>query len=379
MHRARLASLALFFLGWFALLPLAPQRLAAQEVAPAVAGGKPTVKLLKCQAYLLFNCFVSRDGRQAVICEGPHDGDKRLALWDLEQGRLVRFLSAEKGKGTKEYDGDDTADFGARIEQSGSQAFTFSTDGKLAAINVNEIVRIWELASGRLLHEVEVGRFHPHTFRFADERQIVGKINGGVVIQAIDAPTGEQRKLMGPVGYESYGGAVRVGTFTLVSVGEVFSLSLKTGERTRLADVSPTSQMAPSRTWYSQDGGKLFIQRSELVQVLDMAKREYTALFQVTAPQKGHDIQALAEEAGLLVISQPKQVELWDAELGAVRTTVIPPSRLGRIGGISADGSKLILAQDEPGAVLLDFGGPPPAGEINVPKLIAEQAPAPGR
>ena len=266
----------------------------------------------------------------------------------------------------------------ARVEQPGSQAFTFSTDGKLAAINVNEIVRIWELASGRLLHEVEVGRFHPHTFRFADERQIVGKINGGVVIQAIDAPTGEQRKLMGPVGYESYGGAVRDGTFTLVSVGEVFSLSLKTGERTRLADVSPTSRMAPSRTWYSQDGGKLFIQRSELVQVLDMAKREYTALFQVTAPQKGHDIQALAEEAGLLVISQPKQVELWDAELGAVRTTVIPPSRLGRIGGISADGSKLILAQDEPGAVLLDFGGPPPAGEINVPKLIAEQCASAG-
>ena len=198
---------------------------------------------------------------------------------------------------------------------------------------MNEIVRIWELASGQLLHEVEVGRFHPHTFRFADGRQIVGKTDGGVVIQAVDAVTGEKRKIMGPVGYESYGGAVREGKFTLVSPGEVFSLSLKTGERTRLADVSPTSRMAPSRTWYSKDGGKLFIQRSELVQVLDMAKREYTVLFQVTAPDKGHDIQALAEDVGLLVISQPKQVELWDAELGAVRTIVIPPLAPGPYRG----------------------------------------------
>ena len=113
MDRIRLALLALFFLAWITALPLAPQRLAAQEVAPAVAGGKPSVKLLRCQAHLLFNCFVTKDGRQAVIYEGPHGGDKRLALWDLEKGRLVRFLSAEKGKGTKEYDGDDDADFGA--------------------------------------------------------------------------------------------------------------------------------------------------------------------------------------------------------------------------------------------------------------------------
>jgi hypothetical protein len=87
----------------------------------------------------------------------------------------------------------------------------------------------------------------------------------------------------------------------------------------------------------------------------------------------------LATEASLLAVCHPEKIELWDPALGAVRTFVVSPSRHGNIGGISADGSKLLLAQDGPGAVVLAFGGPPPAGEINVPKLIAEQAPVPAR
>lgn len=240
-------------------------------------------------------------------------------------------------------------------------------------------VRIWELASGKLLHEVEGSSFHPHTFRFANERQIVGKSDGGVVIESIDAVTGEKRKLMGPVNYESYGGAVRGDTFALVSVFEVFTLSLKTGARTRLADVSPTSKMAPERTWYSKDGKMLFIQRDELVEVLDVAKREYPSLFQVAAPREGHRIQALATDAGLLAVSAKDRVELWDSSLGAVRTILVSPAQRAEIGGISADGSKLILAKDGPGAVVLDFGGPPPTGEVNVPQLLTDQAPQPGR
>lgn len=41
--------------------------------------------------------------------------------------------------------------------------------------------------------------------------------------------------------------------------------------------------------------------------------------------------------------------------------------------------SKLILSRDGHGAVVLDFGGSPPAEKIDVAKLIAEQAPVPSR
>jgi WD40 repeat protein len=374
MHRVTLTALAVFVLA--SRLP----PLGAQDVAPAVELGKPTVKLLDCRAFVAFhNSFMSPGGEWAVIYEGEHSGPHRLSLWDLKAGRLVRFLSAEKGKGTAEYDGDDDANFGAAIEQLGSQAFTFSPNGKYAAASVGETVRIWELASGKLLHEVAGSSFHSHTFRFADERRIVGKSNGGTVIETIDAATGEKRKLMGPVGFESYGGAVRGDTIVFVGAGEVFELSLKTGERKRLAAGSTASRLAPSRMWHSPDGSQLYIQHGELVQALDLATREYGNLFQLVAPREGHRIQALATDAAVLAISQPQRVELWDSAAGAVRTVIKCPSRLGNLGGISADGSKLLMAVEGQGAIVLDFTGPPPAGEVDVAQLIAQQAAVPGR
>lgn len=375
MHRIPFAVSVAIIVGFLVVGPVT-----AQEPALPVDRTRPKVKLLKCRAFVAsYNSFMSPGGEWAVIYESGPENSQRLALWDLKRGKLVRFLSAEKDKETKEFAGVDDADFGAKIAQRGSQAFTFSPDGKLAATSVDDTVKIWELASGKLLHEVKGSRFHHDTFRFVDERRIVGKSNRGSVIESIDARIGEKRKLMGPVRFESYGGAVLPETFTLVSVSEVFALSLQNGERTRLADVSPTSRAAPSRTWYSQDATTLYIQREEMVQVLDVSSGKYTNILEVFAPKEEYRIEALATKANLLAVGRPERVDLWDASLGAVRTTLTLPFKSGNIGGISQDGSKLLLAQDGQGAVVLDFGGSPPAAIIDVARLIAEQAPVPAR
>ena len=57
---------------------------------------------------------MSDDGQLAVSVELQSEETARYALWDLTDGKLVRYLAAEEGAGVKAYAGADDADFGVK-------------------------------------------------------------------------------------------------------------------------------------------------------------------------------------------------------------------------------------------------------------------------
>ncbi|MCI0359118.1 MAG: WD40 repeat domain-containing protein [Planctomycetaceae bacterium] len=326
------------------------------------------------------NCFLSDDGKFDLIGEGEPGQKTRWSLWNVTEGKLVRFLSAEKGKGTAPYAGDDKADFGAKIDFDGRlDAVSFSTDGKLV-VGLARPVLVWEVATGKLLHELENRGHHHHTFRFVDDRHIAAKFQGGTGVELIDALAGERKTLLEPTNFESYGGGVHGDDFTLVSVFEIYSLSLKTGRRTSRAAIPPgSSRFAPSASWYTRDGSKFLIQREGRVEVWDTATWTRQGDTSYVEDNKSQDIKGIARAAGLLAIAQPGTLELWDAVSGGMRTLVVLPTQRSQLCALSADASRMIVSRERAGAVVIEFDGTPETGAIDVAGKIDEQKPQPTR
>jgi hypothetical protein len=358
------------------LLAHAAAMLAAQDKPQAIK-----VRLLDTPAFVgSHNCFLSDDGKLALIGEGDPGQKTRWGLWNVTEGKLVRFLSAEKGKGTTPYAGDDKADFGAKIDFDGRlDTVSFSTDGKLV-VGLSRPVFVWEVATGKLLHELENRGHHPHTFRFVDDRHITAKFQGGAGVELIDALAGERKTLLEPTNFESYGGGVHGDDFTLVSPSGIYSLSLKTGRRTDRATIPPgSSRFAPSASWYTRDGSKFLIQREGRVEVWDTTTWTKQGDTAYVEDNKGFDIKGIARAAGLLALAQPGTLELWDAVSGGMRTLVLLPSERSQLCALSADASRMIVSRERGGAVVIEFDGTPEAGAIDVAGQIVEQKPQPTR
>ena len=92
---------------------------------------------------LLADIAISRNGRW--LASGKGGGEVRL--WELPAGRLVRLFQATEKKEIVE-------------------AVAFSPDGRILAAAVNNIVYLWERASGRLLHRLTGMNESVHTLAF---------------------------------------------------------------------------------------------------------------------------------------------------------------------------------------------------------------------
>jgi WD40 repeat protein len=369
----------------FVLLPMAALLGQGKSVQGKSAQGKSAqavkVRLLDVRAYVgQHNCHLSDDGKFALIVEGDPGQKSRYSLWDLTTGRLVRFLSAEKCKATAAYAGDDAADFGAGIEfDQRPDTVSFSTDGKLV-VGLARPVRVWEVATGKLLHELEHRGHHPHTFRFIDQQHIAAKFQGGTGIELIDARAGTRKTLLEPTNYESYGGGVHGDDFTLVSVFEIYSLSLKTGRRTRRAAIpAGNSNFAPSATWYNRDGSRFLIQREGRIEVWDTATWTKQGDTSYAEDNKSFDIKGIARSASLLAFGQPGTLELWDALSGGMRTLILMPSDQSQLCAISADAGRMILSRERLGAVVVEFDGTPETGTVDLAARLDELKPMPTR
>lgn len=337
----------------------------------------------------MYEFYLSDDGRHAVVMEGGRE-QPRYALWDFEKGKLLRYLSAQQDRETKEYKGDDDADFGAQVvfAARGVRKMVFSPDGKLI-VGMTEVapppvpeggrpreeILVWELSSGRLIRSITTTHHHPHTFYFVNDKQIATKAfsERGVSIELIDATTGEVEYLMEPNNFEMYGNALHDGkvAFMMPRGGPVM-VDLKTKEQTHfLRPPDGSSRMAASRTWFSTDGEQLFAQKAGLIEVWDVSTKSLQHEFRVAPDNRSYDLNNIATGANIVArrVVDARKIELVDVAEGETQTSIVGSPRF-EVSGISRDATRLVLPTADRKMLVVHFPDGPPAGEIQFKDLL---------
>jgi WD40 repeat protein len=327
------------------------------------------------------SCFISSDGSHAVIGEGGFRGSTRFGLWNLDTGKLVRYLSAEVGKGTATYAGNDEADFGARIQlESPVTTVSISMDGKLA-VGLGRRVHVWELATGKLVRELENRGHPPRSLRFIDDKRIVAPFKASTGIELIDAASGERKTLLEGARYASYGGSLLDDDLTFVSASEIYSLSTETGVRVVRSAIPPdSSRAAPTATWYSRDGSKFLIQREGRVEVWDTSNWKKLRDTAFVDDQSTFHI-VVAPLASLVAIQQQGKVELWDAVNGSYLTLVVHPKGGSLLCAMSDDARRMIFSygSSQTQALVAGLDDAPTKATIDVVGQMAADEPIPTR
>lgn len=127
------------------------------ELPAATAAALQGIGVRHLNAFSKGEVRLSPDARLAIVDETTPANTHRLAVWDLEIGKLLRFL-ASQDEPTKPYQGKENADFGAHVDFEEFRAFDFSPSGKRFAARQGSwasktdlAVFAWDAASGRLL------------------------------------------------------------------------------------------------------------------------------------------------------------------------------------------------------------------------------------
>jgi hypothetical protein len=181
---------------------------------------------------------MSQEGRLAVASELTHAG-RRLAVWNLDEGKLVRYLSAELDKSTRPYAGQDDADFGAKIDHAQLTRVALSPSGRRCAAMVNaspvpgsvSVIYAWDLASGKMICHYEEPHGFGSLFLMADDQHVVTSCRRMIVRLNVD--TGQADLLRGPDDRTSItAGTVHNGTLALAGTYGVATISLNGREYT---------------------------------------------------------------------------------------------------------------------------------------------------
>lgn len=123
---------------------------------------------------MLADIAITRDGRW--LASGKGGGEVRL--WELPAGRLVRLLQATEKKGIVE-------------------AVAFSPDGRILAAAVNNIVYLWERASGRLLHRLTGINESVNSLAFSPDGEELASGSADAAIRQWRVRDGKLKRLIG--------------------------------------------------------------------------------------------------------------------------------------------------------------------------------------
>jgi hypothetical protein len=343
----------------------------------------------------LYDFFMSDSGKLAVSVEGTRD-NARYALWDLDKGKLLRFLSAEEGKETKDYKGEEDADFGASVsfEFRMAMKFIFSPDGKYAvgltrirvpppapaavpggaAIKLTYETIVWDVTSGKRLRSIGTKNFHPYAFFFVDDKRLVAKAMGagGSGIELIDVESGEAEALMDGKGFEMYGSALTKGAvaFSGVSGGPV-QIDLKSKEQTQFSPAPEgVSKFAVERSWFSKDGKSLFQKKGGAIELWDVESKSYRQQHQIVEDGRSFELVGIAADENVVVrrLQNQRRLEFVSAAEGKILGGITGLKRM-EMSGISKDGKRLALPTLDKKMFILDFPDGIPAGEIPITAL----------
>jgi hypothetical protein len=391
--------------------PAPPDGLAAAEPAALAQ-----VKVRHLNAYTEWTKMQLSPGSasMAIVQERTPAGTIRLAVWDLESGKLLRFLSGEVGKTPRPYQGKENADFGAKVDLEEFQRLAFSPSGKRLAARQGTAnssdqlsAYIWDISSGKLLSRFDEAARPMELFNFAHEDHLVLGIYHGstsevgarredlMLVEArhpdrallrIVASTGEAELLV-PIGIDAmdYGvNAVREGKIAFRGLKELHSIDITTrqhlhGEMQAEATSLGLSQVLKRVMWFAPDGAKVYgCTPQGGLETWDVATCQPLNSLQL-AGLKGTEPLLPAPEAGLVLLheARSRNVHVFDVATGNRRSVVqlpfaLKPFQAGRIQAISSDARRLLVSTDQLSLLVIDFPQGLPRGTIDLAKLLGK-------
>lgn len=334
--------------------------------------------------------FLSENGQRAIAIETTAGGKQRYAVWNIEDGKVIRFLSANEGKETKPYEGNESADFGAEVEFPANDVrrFAFSSDGKIVAalteprgagipgVESRDEIVVWDGTTGKILRRITTTHHHHHTFFFLDEKRLIAKSmsKAGVAIELIDATTGELAHLLKPDNFEMYAGAVFDKEAVFMAPGSrILTVDLEDREPTyyKAAPAEALNQAA-DRMWFSQDGKWLYVRKFRGVEVWDVARQSFARQWRLA--EGNFDMLDVAAGANLMGVRRQKdqQIDFIDVEQGTVRTTFSAPWERAELSGIARDAKRVVMPAGENRVAVFSFPDGLPPGELVVKPLLKD-------
>jgi hypothetical protein len=305
----------------------------------------------------------------------------RLALWDLAQCKLLRFLSASPDKGTAEYAGDDDADFGAAVGfRREIRRFVFSPDGRLVVglqprdFESDDLL-VWETATGTLARTITVGPHHNDPLLFIDERHFISKSQPkrGAIVEMVDVETGEVSDLIKPGSGEVYGGLLHERDIVFTR-GGLTLFDLDTKVETKFHPPPPGTSAKGGKPLWLNKKGEVVVQAGETIETWDMKKLSFVRDCRIVPDNRPQDVLRGAADANLIARRRPleRKIDFIDLDKDEVVTTIPLPFNRMELCALSRDAKRLALVTDDkPVSILvLEFPGGLPRGLLAIDGLL---------
>ena len=369
-----------------------PPAMPVQASAPAIKAldARITAKMLDLRTSpSRSQNFWSPSASFAAVVETNDGLLFKLALWDLDAGKLVRYLSASEGEGTKPYEGKDDADFGAAVSFSEMriERIFFSPDNKYVVGHVSlagatrppgdhtQQVLIWEVASGRLARTLNLGNLHSGNFFFIDPVHFVTKVmtSSSVSLDLVDVRTGKSEHLMPPNNFEMYCSNSRNGLIPMLTPAAIATLNISTKAVVPFPPNPPeASQAAVQQLWFSRDGRQLFVRRGNHVDIWNPRTRQFVRSTAIQPPEARMNMLQIAEDAVLIARDnwEASKLEFYDLVQGEVQLSIDTGRQYRALLGISPDARRIGLIGEGNLVLLLDFPGGLPKGTVNISQLL---------
>jgi hypothetical protein len=354
---------------------------------------------------------ISPDGHWGMSFESGQGRDLRGAVWNLDTGKLQRFLSAELDKGTTPYAGRDEANFGASVELPSLMLLAFSPNGqRFAAMHSKlqgediPVLFVWDVASGKLLCRYEEPTASGTVFLWPNDDTLIFQAEGALIRLNVDTLEAD---LLRPATFSNYISWCGVaGDRLLIASSEAMAtLSLTTKQYRRFPE--PPSNL-PSPANLSADGKDQAALLQALQRTMNAERNNKSTLLHAQvaisadgkqlvawrqigdpdvwdldtmqprerAPQEGKERvhRSFLGEAvmGLQPVHGPNSVQFLEVASDQVVTTLRVPFRATKLQGISANATRLVIPTDQQTSLVVDLPEGLPPGTFDLADAIGD-------
>ena len=325
----------------------------------------------------------------AVVEERTPASTYRLAIWDLQRGKIVRFLSAEPGQGTQPYRGAENTNFGVPVDFQTFHDYAVSPSGKRFAArrSLQESggtteISVWEIATGKLLLRYQDQDGFDSLFLFPSDDYVVVNASFGLQESALlrIAVNSGHAELLGAI---QSGSPIRVGT--VASEGQLLLGThnvlqrIDVGTRRREVGESLSGQNPQGywALWITPDGAQAigFMYGLSRLDTWDLAtlRRVGTEKLNLASGIGSNRVLVAAAAGRIALEGLNRDVEFYDSTSGELETILRLPFTHGSLKAITPDGRRLAIGTDQSSTLIVDLPEGLSRGMLSLSDLLGKK------